>query len=425
SYDWSYQAEEEPANYALMAFSSSSSSFDTETGLESVEARLLVYKQNESVFEEKLKLLNIEVQLKDTALVTLRQKLEKAEQERDDLKLKLEKFQTSSKNLTDLLASKTNEKTRLGYNSQVCTKAMFDCDNYYSSESDYESWPPSSLYDRFQPSRGYHAVPPPITGTFMPPKPDLVFNTAPTAVETDHDAFNIQLSPTKIEQDLSHTIRPSAPIIEDRVSDSEDESKTKALQHSIQPIKTSIPIATPVLASSKSMSSGKRRNRKACFVCKSVDHLIKDGDFHTKKMAQPTLKNYAHKVLTKSKPVFNTAVIPISAAVPRIMVTRPRLDHPAVTKSKSPIRRHITRSPSPKTSNSPPRVTAAQAPVVSAAQVKLRDTALVTLRQKLEKAKQERDDLKLKLEKFQTSSKNLTELLASQTSEKTGLGYNS
>nr|GEY31589.1 putative ribonuclease H-like domain-containing protein [Tanacetum cinerariifolium] len=50
------------------------------------------------------------------------------------------------------------------------------------------------------------------------------------------------------------------------------------------------------------------------------------------------------------------------------MVTRPRLAHLTITKSKSPIKRHITRSPSPKTSNSPPRVTAAQAPVVSAAQ---------------------------------------------------------
>nr|GEW44912.1 Gag-Pol polyprotein [Tanacetum cinerariifolium] len=73
-------------------------------------------------------------------------------------------------------------------------------------------------------------------------------------------------------------------------------------------------------------------------------------------------------VLTQSKSVFNTAVRPISAVVPRIIVTQPRLSHPIVTKSKSPIRRHITRSPSPKTSNSPPRVTAAQAPVVSAAQ---------------------------------------------------------
>nr|GEV24804.1 retrovirus-related Pol polyprotein from transposon TNT 1-94 [Tanacetum cinerariifolium] len=198
-----YEAEEEPANYALMAFSSSSSSSDNEvpsysksytqlhsqydkltadfcksqfdvisyqTGLESVEARLLVYKQNGSVFEENIKLLNIKVQLRDNALVTLRQKLEKAKHERDDLKLK------------------------------------------------------------FQPSDGYHADPPPYTGTFMPPKPDLVFNTAPTAVETDHPAFTVQLSPTKPDQDLSHTNRPIAPIIKEWVSDSEDESEIKAPQ---------------------------------------------------------------------------------------------------------------------------------------------------------------------------------------------------
>nr|GFC79403.1 hypothetical protein [Tanacetum cinerariifolium] len=56
SYDWSYQAEEEPTNFALMPFSSSSSNsssdcefhksqFDVmsyQTCLESVEARLLV-----------------------------------------------------------------------------------------------------------------------------------------------------------------------------------------------------------------------------------------------------------------------------------------------------------------------------------------------------------------------------------------------
>nr|GEY39369.1 hypothetical protein [Tanacetum cinerariifolium] len=148
----SYQAEEEPANFALMAFLSSSSSSDNET----------------------------------------------------------------------------SEKTRLGYNSQVFTKAMFDCDNYYSSESDYESWPPSSLYDRFQPNGGYHAVPPLYIGTFMPPKPDLVFNTAHTAVKIENLAFNVQLSPTKPEQALSYTTRPSAPIIEDWLSDSENESEPKA-----------------------------------------------------------------------------------------------------------------------------------------------------------------------------------------------------
>nr|GEX39649.1 hypothetical protein [Tanacetum cinerariifolium] len=62
-------------------------------------------------------MLNIEVQLR--ALVTLRQKLETTEKDRDDLNIKLEKFQTSSKRLTDLLASQTLDKAGLGYNSKL------------------------------------------------------------------------------------------------------------------------------------------------------------------------------------------------------------------------------------------------------------------------------------------------------------------
>nr|GFC59980.1 hypothetical protein [Tanacetum cinerariifolium] len=88
-YNCHRKAEEEPINFALMAFSSSSSnsSSDCETGLESVEAILLVYKQNESVLEENITLFNIEVQLRDTALATLKQKLETTEKERDDLNM--------------------------------------------------------------------------------------------------------------------------------------------------------------------------------------------------------------------------------------------------------------------------------------------------------------------------------------------------
>nr|GFB08112.1 hypothetical protein [Tanacetum cinerariifolium] len=79
SYDWSFQADEEPTNYALMAFTSSSS-----TSLESVEARLMVYQQNENVFEKDIKVLKLDVMLRDNALVELRKKFEKAEKERDD-----------------------------------------------------------------------------------------------------------------------------------------------------------------------------------------------------------------------------------------------------------------------------------------------------------------------------------------------------
>nr|GEW08200.1 ribonuclease H-like domain-containing protein [Tanacetum cinerariifolium] len=248
SYDWSYQAEEELVNYALMAFSSNSSS-DNEV-------------------------------------------------------------QSCSKACSKAYAKLHTQYDKL---SDEFRKSQFDVISY---QIVIVKIAPSSLYDMFQHSGTYHVVPPLITETFMPPKPDLVFNTAPTAIETGHHAFNVQLSPTKPEQDLSHITRPS-------------------------PIETFILAATPAPASPKSTSSGKRRNKKTCFVCKSVDHLIKDCDYHAKKMAQPTQRNYAHRgnhkqyaslthqkpqkhmvptaVLTQSKPVFNIVVRPVSAVVPRIM----------------------------------------------------------------------------------------------------------
>nr|GEY85338.1 putative reverse transcriptase domain-containing protein [Tanacetum cinerariifolium] len=157
---------------------------------------------------------------------------------------------------------------------------------------------------------GYNAVPPPITGNFMPPKPNLVFNTAPIAVETTHSAFTVKLSSSEPTQDLSHTNRPSAPIIEEWVSDSEDDSETTTLQfahssvqstkqvtpprHSVQPIKAPILADIPKPTSPKTSSSGKTKNRKICFVYRSVDYLIKDCNYHAMKKAQPTPRNYVH-----------------------------------------------------------------------------------------------------------------------------------
>ncbi|GJZ75309.1 hypothetical protein Tco_0639774 [Tanacetum coccineum] len=61
-YDWSDQAEE---------------------GLDSAEARLLVYKKNESIYEEDIKLLKREIYLKEVAITELRRKLELAQKQKD------------------------------------------------------------------------------------------------------------------------------------------------------------------------------------------------------------------------------------------------------------------------------------------------------------------------------------------------------
>nr|GEY21064.1 putative ribonuclease H-like domain-containing protein [Tanacetum cinerariifolium] len=233
-------------------------------------------------------------------------------------------------------------------------------------------------------------------------------NFALIAIPSSSFAYDNELSPAKPAQDISHATRPMAPIIEDWVSDSEDESEpndplsapsfiqtfehVKPSGNSAQPVEAPILDATPNPTSSKTNGSSKRKNRKTYFVCRGVDHLIKDCNLHAKPKTQPTPRNYAHRgydkqyasstkkypqkhivpaaVITKSKPVSVTAARPVSAAIPKIMATKPRHACSLNTKSNSIIIRHKTRSQSSKTSNSLLKVTAAQAQVVSAAKGK-------------------------------------------------------
>nr|GEY42502.1 hypothetical protein [Tanacetum cinerariifolium] len=139
--------------------------------------------------------------------------------------------------------------------------------------------------------------------------------------------------------------------------------QVKTPRHSVQPVVEPILDASLKPTSLKSNSSSKRKNRKLA-LCEGVGNNKQNASFTHK---HPQKHMVPAAVLTQFKPVYITAVRPVYADVLKIMVTRPRHAHSIVKKSKSPIRRHITYSPSPKTSNSPPRVTASQAPVVSAA----------------------------------------------------------
>nr|GEW77902.1 hypothetical protein [Tanacetum cinerariifolium] len=97
-------------------------------------------------------------------------KLESTLKEKNDLKLKLEKFETSSNNLVKLIASQldANNKTGLGYGNHVN-----GCEaNDSKSVSDEED---SLVNDRFKKSNGNHAVSPTYTGNYMPPRADLSF----------------------------------------------------------------------------------------------------------------------------------------------------------------------------------------------------------------------------------------------------------
>ncbi|GJT15433.1 putative ribonuclease H-like domain-containing protein [Tanacetum coccineum] len=253
-------AKEGPTSFALMAYtslgSSSSSSSDTEshinagaykTGLESVEARLDVYKKNEAVFVEDIKVLKLDVMLRDNALTELRKKLKNLKKERYDLKLTLEKFENSSKNLSKLLEIQVSDKfkTGVGFDSQV-----FD----------------SQVNDKT--GEGYHVVPPPYTRNFMPPKPDLVL--------ADEEEY---------------------------ISDSEDENETESKSQQRKPsfakvesVKSNDHVKSPRESVKKKLGSNFEFKNKACYVCGNFNHLIKDCDFYEKKMVEKYVWNNARRV---------------------------------------------------------------------------------------------------------------------------------
>ncbi|GKB24093.1 ribonuclease H-like domain-containing protein [Tanacetum coccineum] len=146
-YDWSDHAEEGPTNYALMAYSSSSSDFEVsydstcsksylET-VESVEEILEFYKKNESIYVEKINGLKWDIRVGGITIRELRKKLEIVQKEKDGIQFNVDKFENASKSLNKIIKSRILDN---------CKKGL-----------------------------GYNAVPPPLTGNFMPPKPDLSF----------------------------------------------------------------------------------------------------------------------------------------------------------------------------------------------------------------------------------------------------------
>ncbi|GJW73346.1 hypothetical protein Tco_0132716 [Tanacetum coccineum] len=107
--------------------------------------------------------------------------LEKVVKERDELKVKIEKWEESSKGLNKILNSQMSAKDKngLGYGTQldeISNKSETDSEismSVFENKSSDEEISPAN--DRFSKANGYHAVPPPITGNFLTPRADISF----------------------------------------------------------------------------------------------------------------------------------------------------------------------------------------------------------------------------------------------------------
>nr|GEX25593.1 hypothetical protein [Tanacetum cinerariifolium] len=135
--------------------------FSYKARLQSVEEILVHYKKNEVVFTEKINVLNLEVKLRDKVLAEYTQNLEKVEKERDKLKLTLEKLQNSSKSLDTLLNSQVSDKSKVGLGYKELILESFVNSSKLLEKQNNRS------------TKGYHKVPLPLTGNYMPLKYDM------------------------------------------------------------------------------------------------------------------------------------------------------------------------------------------------------------------------------------------------------------
>ncbi|GJR43126.1 ribonuclease H-like domain-containing protein [Tanacetum coccineum] len=88
-------------------------------GLDIVEAQLVTYRKNEVLFSEEVVVLIRDVGIKQYEINTLKTEFEKLKQEKDGIEFKIEKFDKASKDLDQLLESLITNKSKkgLGYST--------------------------------------------------------------------------------------------------------------------------------------------------------------------------------------------------------------------------------------------------------------------------------------------------------------------
>ncbi|GJT70151.1 putative ribonuclease H-like domain-containing protein [Tanacetum coccineum] len=362
--DWTSHSEEEE-DYALMACNSSGytqrgckqrreqlgdASIEIQAytqALKKVEAQLVAHQQSQLWYEEKIRFMKIDLDDKTDVLTYHKKLLAEAEKEKEDLKAKVEKWHNSSKNLGKLLNTQmsANDKFGLGY-GDYRYDGILSYENevlqsvFMNKESDFKNQP---LYDMFVTAEGMHAVPPPMTGNYMPSGPDIEidysqFTYGPKQSQTsesetqtsDFDTCESNCSdetheslPEPAVNEPKVVSQPKvwsdAPIIEEYESDSEDEHVSLPTEEQETPSFANKQVKTPretvknQFTHSKNPKVDKKGlgygfTTKACFVCGSLSHLIRDCDFHEKKMAkQAELNNRMRKKSSQReiRPIWN------------------------------------------------------------------------------------------------------------------------
>ncbi|GJS98861.1 hypothetical protein Tco_0820031 [Tanacetum coccineum] len=277
---WSYMADEEAStNFALMAF------FDSEVQNNKTCSKTCLknFKDLKSKYDK------------------LRIELNKSESDLDNYKKGLSLVEEQ------LVFYKKNESMLSDQIDVLKRDASFN-------ESDINGLKKQGI--------GYNAVPPPPTGLFAPPSIDLSNSELEKSKQPEFKGYGVKVNKDASENVSKEVKKTSdAPIIEDWVSDYDEDETVVIESLDVQKPKQ---VDQPRKVSQNPRNNGTNWNTlmpkklgvgfqftpKACFVCGSFNHLIKDCDFHNKRMVQKHVLNNVKKGAGQRevRPVWTNAV---------------------------------------------------------------------------------------------------------------------
>ncbi|GJY21006.1 putative ribonuclease H-like domain-containing protein [Tanacetum coccineum] len=272
--------------------------------LESLEVILKTHEKNEYAWGDKYEQMEYDLKIRDLKLEEKQKELDQALKERDDFKVKLEKWSNAAVLQNEVLNKQryVSDKSCIGFG--VESSSDMESDNSSGNTNSTES-----LYSNFQKEKGFHSVPPP-TGTIIPPRANVSF----TGID------ELAIRNKVVNQEKTKSSQPEIDrnkvIIEDWVDSDDEETvlnfseiQQKTVLNS-ENSETSFENKSP--SSQNSVGQGSRKTGlghkggKLCYVCYSPNHLIKDCNLHERTFKQTqTHKPKGTQGSRDTRPVWN------------------------------------------------------------------------------------------------------------------------
>ncbi|GJV75101.1 putative ribonuclease H-like domain-containing protein [Tanacetum coccineum] len=326
--------------------------------LQTLEQQKGWYQSNQLALEERIRILTANLEnttnmLKYTEKLNEQAKLEKLNDKvkLEESKARFDKWKDSSKNLDKLIHSSMSSRSKfgLGFGETFGSDEVFDPSAPSIFDTTPEDVAEKPLYDRFVKAVGMHVVPPPITGTFMPPSnnPDLddtqftygsksnnYFETNSVSNDfvscdnsdksSDSETTGFASCVSSVKSSSSKTNEPLASVpslvafqtmseTTDQQPSSTNDNSSFSFKENVKPPRN---LCNKSGVNSRSHCRRKSFGSKTCFVCGSKFHSIKDCDFYEKQLE------------LHNKPMWNDVAnipsfVPKAASVPAGSRNRP------------------------------------------------------------------------------------------------------